>query len=456
MAISNGMPKHPVASGNYIISGPKNEILNAYLGTCVGVTLCDREADVGGLIHLLLPEPTSNDAFGKPENYALTGIPIFLKALFDKGAKLERLEATIAGGALVGPLSEMDLNLDIGGRTVEIVEKILRQGNIPILKSETGGFFSCQLCLNLKNWKSSIEPVSTPTPVQDKGFHKPDPAQLDEVIGKVSSIPQIILKIIRMIRDDSRSLQDMAEEIRKDQVITAKVIKLCNSAFFSKKMDIDSIDRALVLLGEKQLLQLVVSAVFKDFFSQNTYGYSLCKGGLFNHALGTALIGERLATLNGNISSDIAYTAGLLHDIGKVVLDQYMGDAHPFFYRRVQEDCENIFSVEREVFGLTHDEVGTKLAERWSLPEDLSDVIKNHHNPEQSSMDSELTYLIYLADLLMSRFLIGQEIERLNVDNLEMRLRKIGFTMDQFPRIIDSIPRQIFHFPFQSTDIAHH
>ena len=146
------------------------QILNAYLGTCVGVTLNDRKANVGGLIHLLLPEPTGGNTFGKPENYALTGLPIFLRTLCNEGAELERLEATIAGGALVGPLSDMDLDLDIGGRTAEIVETMLNQENIPIRNRETGGFFSCQLNLDLKTWFSYIEPIPAPQNGNDIEF----------------------------------------------------------------------------------------------------------------------------------------------------------------------------------------------------------------------------------------------------------------------------------------------
>ncbi len=453
MRTSENMLRFPVASGDYMISGRQNIIINAYLGTCVGLTLCDREADIGGLIHLLLPEPTSSDMiFGKPENYALTGLPVFLKALCNEGAKMERLEATIAGGALIGPLTEMDLNLDIGGRTVEIVESMLSQWRIPVLMSETGGFFSYRLSLDLMTWQSSIEPFSIATAVEEADFEKPDSVQLDNVIESVHSIPQIVLKIIRMIRDDSRSLQDLAGEIRRDQVITAKVMRLCNSAFFHQKMNVDSIDRALVLLGEKQLLQLVVSAVFKDFFSQKIQGYSLCKGGLFNHALGTALLSEQLAVLTGKVSADIAYTAGLIHDIGKVVLDQYMGKAHPFLYRRTLVNGETLLTVEREAFGITHNEVGSRLAVRWSLPEAFIDVIQNHHDPENSTIDSVLTYIVYLADLLMSRFLVGQELDRLNTEHLGSRLQKIGLSYKQLPFIIDNIPRQIFSLPAQSTD----
>ncbi|MFC1532647.1 hypothetical protein ACFL7M_04690 [Thermodesulfobacteriota bacterium] len=76
-----------VSSGNYVISGKKGEILDAYLGSCVGLTLCDKHSDVGGLIHLLLPEPPGRDMFGKPENYALTGLPMFIRDLRDTGGR---------------------------------------------------------------------------------------------------------------------------------------------------------------------------------------------------------------------------------------------------------------------------------------------------------------------------------------------------------------------------------
>ena len=98
-------------------------------------------------------------------------------------------------------------------------------------------------------------------------------------------------------------------------------------------------------------------------------GYSLCKGGLFQHALGVAMVAEGLAKLTGCVSSGVAYTAGLLHDIGKVVLDQYIASATPFFYRRTQVDGIGLCRVETDQFGVTHPEVGERLAESWSLPQ---------------------------------------------------------------------------------------
>lgn len=440
------MQRISVPSGSYLVSCNKNETIEAYLGTCVGVTLCDRQANVGGLIHLLLPEPTSADKVWQPEMYASTGLPLFLQALDEAGAMRERLEAYVAGGALVGPLSERDLAFDIGGRTTEIAERILNNEGIVIRKAETGGYFSCRLSLNLQTWESSIDPISHLDFICGKeNVIRPSTKQIDKAIERLNPIPQITLKIVRMISDDKYSILDIAKEIRLDQVISAKVIRLCNSALFGIKSKVDSIDRALILLGEKMLLQLVVSASLEDFFPEAEQGYSLCKGGLFKHALGTAMISEKLAEFTGSVSSDIAYTAGLLHDIGKVVLDQYIASAFPLFYRRTLMDGVDMLAVEREEFGITHTEIGSRLAEHWSLAESLKDTIMHHHYPERATVDHELTHVVYLADLLMSRFLVKHELERMNTDELVLRLGKIGLAPEQFSVIIDSIPRQILN-----------
>jgi putative nucleotidyltransferase with HDIG domain len=448
MNIGTNYIKNPVPPGYSVISGRKNEILNAYLGTCVGVTLCDREANVGGLIHLILSEPTDMSNSEHPENYAITGLPMFVDTILKRGAVRDRLEATVAGGALVGPLSELDMELDIGGRTIEVVEKILRSKKIPIKQVETGGFFSCKLGLNLLNWESHIDPISMPSVDDEITLERPSKDQIARTIDAVRAIPQIVLKVIRMIQDEKSHMAVVAREMRQDQVISAKVLRMCNSAYFSRNRSIDSIDRALILLGEKQTLKLILSSAFEDFLSNSGQGYSICKGGLFYHAIGTAMVCEKLAGLTGIIAPDTAYTAGLLHDIGKVVLDQFSGNAYPYFYRRTQLEGDELITVEREAFGISHDEAGEMLARRWSLPDSIVDVIRNHHCPENSSDNIELSHVVYLADLIMSRIMVGHELERLDTESLVSRLERIGFRADQFASIVDNIPPHLFDLRF--------
>jgi putative nucleotidyltransferase with HDIG domain len=427
-----------VASGSYVTSKGERAVLEAYLGTCVGVTVCDRQAGVGGLIHLLLPEPTSMDSIWRPEAYASTGLPLFLQHLCREGAKKENLEACVAGGALVGTLSRQDLVLDIGGRTADVVEGILRRENTTIRKSEIGGFFCCRLSLDLQNWEVEVAPtgISAVTP-EKSDFEKPGSKQLDDVIEHVTPIPQIALKVVRMISNQNYGFGAVAHEIMQDQVMSAKVIRFCNSVFSGVRTKVDSVERALFIVGEKWLLQLIVGAAMEGFLSQSEGGYSLCKGGLFHHSCGTAAVAKCLASFTARTPPDLAYTAGLLHDIGKVVLDQYVGAARSLFYRHLQAEDVDLVQAEHELFGMTHPEAGRRLANHWSIPNTLTDVIQHHHQPDRATVGSELTHLVYLADLIMSRFMVGQVLEKLNTRAFTSSLDMLGLRTDQWPMLID-------------------
>ena len=432
-----------VPSGSYRISGEKSEILEAYLGSCVGLTLCDRTARLGGLLHLLLPEPTGEDIPYQPETYASVGLPIFVRALLDAGARRERLEACIAGGALVGPVSDRDLSLDIGGRTTEVVQDILRAEGIHITRAETGGYLGCRLSLDLQKLESRIEPLGSRTDQIHSNFEIVSPEEIEKAIQLVKPIPQIALRIIRMLRNDDYDMDDIAAGVGQDQVICGKVINLCNTAMTGLRTRADSIERALIALGEKRLLQLVLSASLEPVFTLSPAGYSLCKGGIFQHALGTAMVTQELAVLTEKSASDIAYTAGLLHDIGKIPLDQYMSSRVPLFYRTIQAEGTALCDVERENFGISHTETGRMLGDRWNLSENLKDVIHCHHHPEEAVNAPHLAALVYLADLAMSRFRVGYELEFMNTDQLKWALETAGLRPDQFPTIVARIPHRV-------------
>ncbi|NIN01181.1 MAG: hypothetical protein GTO24_24735, partial [candidate division Zixibacteria bacterium] len=221
--ITSDSLKRLVAPGRYVVSRTGNQKLEAHLGTSVGVSLRDRTAGVGGLIHLLLPDPTGIDKPRQPEKYAETGLLLFIQAMCDLGARKQRLEACVAGGALLGSFSRKGSNLDIGGQTTEVVERILHREGIPVYESETGGCLGCCLSLDLQTWKTEIRPIGTDTAPAVTVFKKPTAEQLEQSIQQARPIPQIALKALRMIRDQKHSLEDVAQEIRQDQVISARV-----------------------------------------------------------------------------------------------------------------------------------------------------------------------------------------------------------------------------------------
>jgi putative nucleotidyltransferase with HDIG domain len=450
MGIKN---KHHVASGSFEVGKTQPLLLQAYLGTCVGVAVYDDIAGVGGLLHLLLPEPVGYHSLGQPEKYASTGIPLFLERLFDLGATRDNLKAVVAGGALVGPISPQDMSLDIGGRTAENAYVALHAQGIAVTRSETGGFFTCCIELDMQRWECDIRPVGFDAVGADVSGSPAPSTDIHQTIATIKPIPQVALKILRIIQDDNYDVGKVAEEVKKDQVISAKTIQLCNSAMFTKRHDVKSLDHALVYLGRELFLKLVISAAVQSYYNQHGSGYSLCKGGLYHHAIGTARIAEKIVAPTKIASPAVAYTAGLLHDIGKVVLDQYIADAYPLFYREFQKRPAELLEVETKILGMDHTEVGGVLAEKWTLPDHLFDAIRFHHHPEKSLDHKALTTIVYLADLLMSRFHSGLELERIGTAKLADRLAGINLATDQFQTLVDLIPKTVFEPDEETTGI---
>jgi len=435
--------RYHVAAGSYRVDTRKPMILEAYLGTCVGVALYDPVAGVGGLMHLLLPEPATPNAGFQTEKYASTGFPPFVQALYDQGATAENLKACIAGGALVGPVNDSDFELDIGGRTTERVMQLIKAERIQVDKLETGGFFTCRLELNLKTGNFLIEPAGSDKLAVDVDVKVPEPREIGRAIEALQPIPQIALKILRIMHSDDYDIKNITEEIRKDQVISARTLQLCNSVIFARSKKIESLEHALIMIGQHLLLKLIISASLNNFFNQIGMGYSLCKGGIYHHAIGTAFIAEKLATFTERTDPSLAYTAGLLHDIGKVALDQFIQAGFPLFYRECTLGGKNFSEVEKQLLGTDHTAVGEELALKWSFPESLVETIRHHHQPENATQHDALVHIVYLADLLMSRFHTGLEMERLSTDSLASRLAVIGLSVSDFPKLIDQIPIKV-------------
>lgn len=436
---------HYVSSGQFLVASGKQPILlKALLGTCVGVTIYDAVAAVGGLLHILLPEPVSGFPDTHPGKYATTGLPAFLLALIEKGALVENMRACVAGGALVGPVSEQDMALDIGGRTAEKVHELLKDWKVSVAASETGGFFTCTLELDLATGKSRIRPSGLLRDPEEAFQYTPPTA--DAIAASVKAlkpIPQVALKVLRMVTSEDADFRDIAQEVRRDQVITAQTLRLCNAALYSSRNQVASIDDALILLGQETLIKSIISAALKDFYRQSESIYSLCKGGLFHHAIGTAIVAERLAAHTGIVHPATAYTAGLLHDIGMVVLDQHITSACPLFYRGMKQEKHRILEVERRILGVDHCEVGARLGVKWAFPENLIEAIRYHHVPEKSMDKDRLAHIVHAADLIMSRFQSGVFPES-SKGSIRERLAAIGMSPADFESFIDSLPMDVF------------
>lgn len=430
-----------VPSGQYYVGNTGNMLAQAFLGSCVGLVIFDHINEVGGLYHILLPEPSSTYDDNFAEKYAKTGLPLFFSELAQLGAKKENMKAVVVGGALMGDVTNLDLQLDIGGRTSDVVLQYLKENDIEIVRTEVGGYFGYKLSLNFNTFDHQVEVIGT----DQAEFHKPTSIvpleNIDKVIQRIKPIPQIALKVIRMIHADDVSMRVIGKEIRQDQVLTAKIIQLSNSVFFNPRSRIKTIDQALVMLGERRILLLTLSIFTEWYYKESDNGYSLCKGGLFQHALATALAAQEIAKITRRIEPELGYTAGLLHDIGKIVLDQWVDRQYPLFYRHLYGG-ENLTlsQVEQKLFHIDHTQAGAKLAKSWELPDDLALTIEHHHNLEKFNENPDLLHIINFSNLLVSYFKSGLVVNKFDERNLAASVQYLQLTPDQIIQVIERVP----------------
>ncbi|MBF0228537.1 MAG: HDOD domain-containing protein [Desulfamplus sp.] len=446
-----------IPSGSFKTAKKSNILFQAHLGTCVGVAIFDDHANIGGIIHILLPEPVSSFAPEYPEKYASIGLPLFLQEMYSMGATQDNMVATVAGGALVGPLSHQDINLDIGGRSTDIVMKILCREGITIKKSETGGFFTCTLELNLSNGVTTIRPawsynynsIHKETHIENSNIvevEKPSKDSIENTIESLNPIPQTALKVMRIVQKDNYTINSIEKELQRDQVLASRTLQMCNSAIFAGKIRIETLKDALLILGANTLINSVITAAIKNYFNQSeANGYSMCRGGMFFHSVGCAVTSEIIAKIAGKIDPKIAYTAGLIHDIGKVVLDQYVAKLYPLFFRELHQKKADYLTAEQNILGITHCETGVMLAEKWCFSDLLIDVIKYHHDPQSSPMSNrDIVSIVHIADLLMLRFNSRVQTDKTESANLNQILSNLGLSISDMAKIIDAIPLHVF------------
>ncbi|HVC20202.1 MAG TPA: HDOD domain-containing protein [Vicinamibacterales bacterium] len=229
-----------------------------------------------------------------------------------------------------------------------------------------------------------------------------------EQTTNIATVPHIVAKLGAMVNSPSASTVDIAEEVGKDQVLSAKVLKLVNSGFCGFRKPIATIRHALVLLGLDVVRTLVLSASIIDVFAEMTRSLE----GLWEHSLGTARASHGIAAHLQMPNPEELAVAGLLHDIGKLIIAECFPEQTIDIRRVVAErDCLQI-EAERDVLGVTHQEVGMWLLKKWQIPAQLVYPVAYHNNFHPRRDFADRTAVVHLADILCRAKGIGYPGDR--------------------------------------------
>jgi len=222
--------------------------------------------------------------------------------------------------------------------------------------------------------------------------------QIVERAGTLPPLPDTILRLVRVVSDPDSSLSQIVEAVRYDQVLTAEVLRLCNSAYFGLVRRVESLDDAVCLLGTVRVFQLVMAGHARAALGRPQGGYGLRAGALWQHSVGVALGSQVLARRLHLTQMGLPFTGGLLHDVGKVVLNEFVAAEYAEIVRCVNEQRLSFVEAEQQVLGFTHAEVGARLAESWSLPGSIVHCVRWHHEPDAAEAAGPLTDAVHLAD----------------------------------------------------------
>ena len=224
-------------------------------------------------------------------------------------------------------------------------------------------------------------------------------------IKRLAAMPHVLTRLLSALATPDVSINKLSEIIENDQALTAKVLSLANSAFYGFSQEVTTIKRAATLIGMHELELLALGAGFGDFFNMKKTPERFNGRALWQHCLAVSWLSKELATVTGSFSPSEVMVAGLLHDLGKLVLICHL-----------KEEMEEVLALtdqgvspheaERRL-GVEHTRIGALLARRWNLPALLQEAIAKHHNPTPSDPFYASTSLVFLGDYMAHKLGFG-------------------------------------------------
>lgn len=264
-----------------------------------------------------------------------------------------------------------------------------------------------------------------------------------EVLRKFSdlkTLPHVAIKVTQLVNDEKSTLHDFEEVIKLDPVLVSRLLRLVNSPYFGLAQKIESIPKAVVFTGMKQLRNLVAVEALRNIFQGGDEEFSAQK--LWLHSATVAILSEMIAKRIFGISGDDVFLAGIIHDIGLIVEDQTVGALLRQACREFQSGKGTLIECEQRIIGTDHTEVGALLAKDWNLPEEVLKSIKHHHSQKKEPELPSISGILQLAEFMASKMKywpIAGPIKPMP-DNLSQHVKTM---MDDYKIIIRDLPAEM-------------
>ena len=262
-------------------------------------------------------------------------------------------------------------------------------------------------------------------------------SKLNDILSKSDSLPSIpgaAVKLLSLLDDPESSVNEIEEILKYDPGLTANVLKLSNSAYFGLPQKIGSVKQAILVMGTKRLTQLVMASCVHALMDRPVNGYELPKGEFWRHSVAVSVSAELLVKELKIPSVDVIFTAALLHDLGKIIMDEFVNEE----YKLIQDEVQKGLSfemAEQKVLGTNHAEIGAKILQKWSFPNEIVLAVQYHHLPDAADPKSSLIDIVHVANALCLMIGIGIGREGLQYQLSKLATGRLGLNQNQLEMV---------------------
>jgi len=287
-----------------------------------------------------------------------------------------------------------------------------RKYDIPDEKIKAFGghvVFPCQECkanIEVGRGRETAEKTDSAEQLSGADLKKKILQQVEDL----PPMPQVADKGRKIIADENSSFKDLAVVIEADPAIAARVLKIANSAYYGASTNVRSVQQASVVLGMETLHELLTLACASSVLGSELKGYGLSAGDLWQHSLATAFCARSIASRKDPKFADDSFSAGLIHDAGKLILDPYVAERKKEFDRYLKDGDKTFLDAEKNILGFDHSEIAADVCGKWQIPKTIATVIRYHHNPSQAQ-NNEFAYIIHAADAIAMMSGVGTGID---------------------------------------------
>ena len=221
--------------------------------------------------------------------------------------------------------------------------------------------------------------------------------------NNIKTLPHVAIRLSKLLSNENNSFKDMEEVIRLDPTLVLRVLRIVNSAYYGLKQKVDSIERAVVFIGMRNLRNMVVTEALKDIFRMETNGQVYSRRQLWLHCAAVSICGHMIGERIFGQKGEDVFLCGILHDIGIIVEDQVARKSFIETCNRFQLNSKSFVDHENEVIGTNHCAVGYELSREWSLPVTVQEAIRDHHRLSHTISPSSVTGILQISEYIVSR-----------------------------------------------------